>query len=465
MHTAPPFNAPIDIAGIGGDADGNGTFEETHHWIYDANQPVLQFDGDTASDLSHRYLWGPAVDQLLADETADNGGPEDILWPLTDWQGSLRHLAQYNASTDTTTVANEKFYDAYGNVTSESNSSVDTVFGWTGRFFDDDTGLQWNLNRWYDPKTGRWLSEDPIGFEARDPNLYRYVGNSPGMGVDPDGLEEDEPSFWDFDGRLFESEPSYFEQHGGAPGDRRGVGQVLDEHAQRGCGSLTSGDGDALGHMNLHQSAAKSDFAAAAWNELAVILDEIMWEVATAGIGHGVGATVEVIQRGKLWWKRSEIVVRRGEKTIALTDDQVQRFWKHEKGLGREPSSLQNIAKALQKRIDDSSCTTRFSAPSAATHAAQAASRLHHSWPKYLGGVVKQKLQSLPKAIHDAYHSGLDKILPRQIRGGATKYYRSLPPAEQAANFQKFMEYTKGFDAKHGTQLWEAVVDEATRTQ
>lgn len=40
----------------------------------------------------------------------------------------------------------------------------------------------------YDPSIGRWLSEDPIGHEAADPNLYRYVGNSPITAVDPTGL-------------------------------------------------------------------------------------------------------------------------------------------------------------------------------------------------------------------------------------------------------------------------------------
>jgi uncharacterized protein RhaS with RHS repeats len=38
--------------------------------------------------------------------------------------------------------------------------------------------LQWNINRWYDANVGRWISEDPIGFEAGDGNLYRYVGNN-----------------------------------------------------------------------------------------------------------------------------------------------------------------------------------------------------------------------------------------------------------------------------------------------
>ncbi|MDZ7619495.1 MAG: family 16 glycoside hydrolase, partial [Patescibacteria group bacterium] len=35
---------------------------------------------------------------------------------------------------------------------------------------------------------GRWMSEDPIGFEGKDGNLYAYVGNGPGNAVDPAGL-------------------------------------------------------------------------------------------------------------------------------------------------------------------------------------------------------------------------------------------------------------------------------------
>ncbi|REK17696.1 MAG: RHS repeat-associated core domain-containing protein [Planctomycetota bacterium] len=65
---------------------------------------------------------------------------------------------------------------------------MDHLFGYTGRAFDDETGLQNNLHRWFDPVTGRWASEDPIGFAAGDANLYRYVGNGPTNGVDPDGL-------------------------------------------------------------------------------------------------------------------------------------------------------------------------------------------------------------------------------------------------------------------------------------
>ena len=40
----------------------------------------------------------------------------------------------------------------------------------------------------YDPKNGRWTSEDPIAFDGGDPNLYRYVGNAPTNATDPTGL-------------------------------------------------------------------------------------------------------------------------------------------------------------------------------------------------------------------------------------------------------------------------------------
>lgn len=42
--------------------------------------------------------------------------------------------------------------------------------------------------RWYDPETGRFLTEDPAGFEGGDVNLYAYVGNNPVNLVDPLGL-------------------------------------------------------------------------------------------------------------------------------------------------------------------------------------------------------------------------------------------------------------------------------------
>jgi RHS repeat-associated protein len=115
--------------------------------------------------------------------------------------GSIVDLATHDSVTGQTTIANHRRYDAFGNLLSETNPAVDLIFGWTGRQFDDATGLQYNLNRWYDPKVGRWTTEDPIGFAAGDANLNRYVGNDPVGRTDPSGLWWNPfRRFWDWFG-------------------------------------------------------------------------------------------------------------------------------------------------------------------------------------------------------------------------------------------------------------------------
>ena len=173
-------------------------------YVYDNGQVVLQFDQENnvsefrvlyPDDLSHRYLWGPAVDQLLADEHVDDiydAENNETLWALTDRQGSITDMVD-----DTGTLRLHRLFDAYGNIADEThyNSAgspvtsgagyLDEAFAYTGRLLDKDTGLQNNLNRWYDGSTGRWMSEDPI---QDDVNSYRYVNNSPVNGSDPSGL-------------------------------------------------------------------------------------------------------------------------------------------------------------------------------------------------------------------------------------------------------------------------------------
>jgi|GEM_PF-1778018 RHS repeat-associated protein len=140
-------------------------------------------------DLEWRYLWGPAVDQILAEENVDNGSDETVQWTLTDHLNTIRDIAKYDSGSDMTTVVNHLIYDAFGRVASESNPAVDSLFHFTARPFDEDTQLQNNLNRWYDAHVGRWLSEDPIGFAGGDGNLYRYCTNNPVVYVDPSGLK------------------------------------------------------------------------------------------------------------------------------------------------------------------------------------------------------------------------------------------------------------------------------------
>ncbi|MGC4002695.1 MAG: RHS repeat-associated core domain-containing protein [Pirellulales bacterium] len=63
-----------------------------------------------------------------------------------------------------------------------------TNYGYTGEERDSWSGYSIHGRRWYDPTVGNWLTQDPIGFDAGDANLGRYVGNSPTIYVDPTGL-------------------------------------------------------------------------------------------------------------------------------------------------------------------------------------------------------------------------------------------------------------------------------------
>jgi RHS repeat-associated protein len=115
----------------------------------------------------------------------------DILWSLSDYQGTVRDLVDYNATTNTTAIVNHRQYDAFGNITNESNPSAKFLYAYTGREWDADVDIYYYRARWYDPAVGRFLSEDPIGFAAGDTNLQRYVSNSSTIFVDPSGLQHD----------------------------------------------------------------------------------------------------------------------------------------------------------------------------------------------------------------------------------------------------------------------------------
>ena len=174
------------------DADGaGGGGVETIQYVYDDDDIILAFDGSDA--LTNRYLHGPLVDQVLADEDSSN----DVIWPLADNLGSIRDIVD-----STGAVVNHLTYDAYGNITSETASTVDHIFAYTGRERDEESDLQFNRARYYDAAIGQWISEDPITFMAGDSNLRRYVSNSPASFTDSTGTTVEGP-FDNGDGRRF----------------------------------------------------------------------------------------------------------------------------------------------------------------------------------------------------------------------------------------------------------------------
>jgi RHS repeat-associated protein len=136
-------------------------------------------DLNGSNQVQVQYLQGPGIDEVLARSV---GGAS--AWSLTDRMGSVRQITNLAGSVlDTIT------YDPFGGVASESGPSYGDRYKYTGREYDSTSQLQYSRARYYDGSTGRWLSEDPLGFSAGDVNLYRYVWNAPTGYVDPMGTD------------------------------------------------------------------------------------------------------------------------------------------------------------------------------------------------------------------------------------------------------------------------------------
>ena len=148
----------------------------TTRFVYDRGNVVLEFTGNAIPSV--RYLHGTMVDQVLAQE---KGGQTS--WMLTDQLGSVRDLV-----SDAGEVVGHFTYDSFGQVVSAvSSGTVDSRYKFTGRELDSETGLYYYRARYYDAKVGKFIGQDPIGFQAGDANLYRYVGNRSTDRVDPSG--------------------------------------------------------------------------------------------------------------------------------------------------------------------------------------------------------------------------------------------------------------------------------------
>ncbi|WP_315014869.1 RHS repeat-associated core domain-containing protein [Capnocytophaga leadbetteri] len=51
-------------------------------------------------------------------------------------------------------------------------------FKYQGQYYDSEVELCYNRFRYYHPETGRYISEDPIGFLSGEPNFFAYVSDT-----------------------------------------------------------------------------------------------------------------------------------------------------------------------------------------------------------------------------------------------------------------------------------------------
>ncbi|MDX1931068.1 MAG: choice-of-anchor A family protein [Capsulimonadales bacterium] len=101
---------------------------------------------------------------------------------LTDGQGSVVGLSRGGGS-----LSDRYVYDAFGNPRQVQGASGNPFLGIGGEQYDADTGLYFLRARYYDPRTGRFLSADPLG--GNPENDYAYAMGDPVNNSDPSGME------------------------------------------------------------------------------------------------------------------------------------------------------------------------------------------------------------------------------------------------------------------------------------
>lgn len=181
----------------GYDASGirvSKTFSEDRHAEYVVDGTRVLALKMTSGNSEKLMVFTYAGDSLLGFRL---NGAQYIY--LKDIQGDITAIADRDGN-----VICRYYYDAYGNqkiVKSDKDSDIADInpFRYRGYFYDTESGFYYLNARYYDPRTGRFISPDDTSIldqtksQLNGLNLYMYCGDNPVMRVDPTGR-----AWWDW---------------------------------------------------------------------------------------------------------------------------------------------------------------------------------------------------------------------------------------------------------------------------
>ena len=163
-------------------------------YIYDDDHHLLgEYDGVTGDPI-REYIWlqDIPIAMLRANPNNPQGPPQTYLIHAD-------HLNAPRVLLDQDYVMRWRWMDdPFGSGVAEEDPNEDgqvVVFSlrFPGQIYDAESSLHYNINRYYDPRDGRYTQSDPIGL-AGGINTYAYVGGNPISNVDPEGLQGIQPA-------------------------------------------------------------------------------------------------------------------------------------------------------------------------------------------------------------------------------------------------------------------------------
>ena len=164
-------------------------------YIYVGNLPLAVIDTpDGQTMLGEFYLLSDQAWMILQDLGhallswfSDEAGMGELAWLHTN------HLGAPEAATDAQgELLWQAHYAPFGAATVQTrqegqHQNFVLNLRLPGQYFDAETGLHYNRQRYYDAQAGQYLSPDPMG-HPNGRNPYAYVRHNPLAYVDPEGL-------------------------------------------------------------------------------------------------------------------------------------------------------------------------------------------------------------------------------------------------------------------------------------
>lgn len=143
------------------------------HYDFSGN---LLMETDLAGNVTRAYVWADSVPVAQI----ERGGIETVTYLHSDHLNTPRL-----GTSDVGAVVWSFEGNAFGDASPSGSRTVNLRF--PGQYYDNETGLHYNWNRYYDPKIGRYITSDPIGLKGGT-NTFGYVSGNPGKYADPTGL-------------------------------------------------------------------------------------------------------------------------------------------------------------------------------------------------------------------------------------------------------------------------------------
>jgi RHS repeat-associated protein len=150
---------------------------------YDGQMCMEEERFSIQTDAVVRYGLGARGIDYIEKTTSQGTG---VFFPIYDGHGN--QIATLSRNGSGWTVNDRRTYDAWGGVRqgAQTGDPKGRYAANLGHVQDDESGLIYMRARYYEPSTGRFVSEDPANAGL---NWFVYAGNSPTTNVDVEGKD------------------------------------------------------------------------------------------------------------------------------------------------------------------------------------------------------------------------------------------------------------------------------------